>query len=373
MVITHSQTRSNMCIVRCDGCLMDVSSCVWIHCSVCQIDICPLCVFQKIQIHAHEFTHPYRVARSLFSEADFPNWQILEELLFVDGTVIYGIGNWEDIAKYVGRKDPEEIRAHFHEVYHIQDSRELEGPPSTDTHSNPLSQEISGYMPLRQDFEVEYSNEAELPIREMTISKADTQLEKDMKEALLDGYRLVLHKRQVFKHLVLRKGLLAAKALLSAERSLCSAGKELFHKVKPLLKVLTKEEFVSFFQGLYLESLIKKKIKSLTTIQIETQKRPELTKKPSPAEDTLLHDLFSPTEKTLCQTLAIPLGIYLLLKETAVLCTSPESARKALTKTVQGLSDYKLAALTNFFAQNHWIEHPRTEQDLQGISKDKNF
>lgn len=356
-------------MVRCDGCLMDVSSLFWIHCSVCQIDICPLCVFQGIQIHDHDPAHPYRIAKSLSFEADFPNWQILEELLFVDGTIIHGIGNWEDVAAYVGRKTPAEIKAHFHQVFNLQEDSLFEGPPVTDLHSNPLSQEISGYMPLREDFEVEYHNEAEMAIREMTITKTDTQLEKEMKEALLDGYRQVLLKRQLFRHLVFKKGLLSAKKLLAAEKSLCAAGKDLLQKVKPLLKVLSKDEFVTFFQGVYLEVLLRKKIRSLSSLQSEALKKPEPSRRTAaPTEDLPTSELLSETEQRLCEALSISPSSYLLLKGAAVLNPGTETTRRALGKAIQGLSEYKLNVLTEFFAQNQWIE-PETPK----ISKDKSF
>ncbi|KAI5190820.1 transcriptional adapter 2-beta [Nematocida minor] len=360
MVITHSQSHGNSCIIRCDGCLMNISSIMWIQCVQCRIDICPLCTIQRTQIRTHEYTHKYRIVESLSFEADSEGWQMIEELLFVDGLIMHGIGNWEDVAAYIGRKTPEEVKQHFSRIFKQQDIQDLEGEPVQNVQSLPLSQEISGYMPLRQDFEVEYSNDAEISIKEISFSKADTPLEKETKEILLEAYRNVLLQRKLFRHLIFKKGLLAAKQHTLGEKSLCAAGKDLLAKMKPLLKILSVKEYLDLFQGLYLELLIKKKISGMYSTQ-DTAKKGEvpLPKKEAPIVDEVAVQYLSESEKSFCNTVSVPYAIYYSLRETAILYRSvAETEKRNILKVFQGLTEQKLSQILNYFIQNRWVEPP---------------
>ncbi|KAI5171203.1 transcriptional adapter 2-beta [Nematocida sp. LUAm3] len=354
MVVTHSKTQGNACIIRCDGCLSDITSFVWMNCAVCSIDICPLCFVKKVEISQHTYGHPYRVVKNLSFTAEFPEWRMLEELLFIDGLVLQGVGNWKEISMHIGRKSPEETKAHFCVVFRVEEDTSLEGPPVQETQSNPFSQEISGYMPLREDFELEYNNEAEHAIKDMSISKKDTILEKEMKEALLDSYKRTLDRRKLFRYLALKRRLIEAKANISQEKTLCSTGKDLLNKIKPLFKIMKEKEFNIFFKSLYLEIMLKKKIKHLSHNYSQMQK--EGVKRPSAQEEFTL-DLFSKEELLLCDSLNISPNIYLLIKETAVINQfCPEKEKKPISRLFQGLSEQKVSYLLEYFTINGWIQ-----------------
>lgn len=363
MVVTRSKNHGNAYIMRCDGCLMNISNTVWMQCISCGIDICLLCFHKNIPIGQHEYMHPYHIMKSLSFPAEFKNWEFLEELLFIDGTIMHGIGNWEDVAVYVGRKTTEEIENHFMDVFKINNDRNNEEVDLEDKEdnehviqSNPLSKEISGYMPLRGDFEIEYSNDAESVMKDISFTKTDTQLEKEMKESLIDAYKRVLLKRKLFRHLVFNKGLLQAKKRINAEKALCAAGKDLLAKMKPLLKILTVKEFNILFEGLYLEICIKKRIKMLSQQSTHERKYDAAEKKVILSEDILITYL-SQKEINICNILSLSPSVYLLLKETAVvnsLCS--EKDRKPLSKLFQGITEQKLSQLTEFFVQNGWID-----------------
>jgi len=338
-----------------------MSSIVWIYCTECSLDICPVCVFKNVEINNHKPEHTYRVSKPLLFDADCSGWKMVEELLFIDGVVVHGVGNWEDVAAHVGGKTPEEVKDHFKEIFGVPDQRDMEGEPTTDVQSNPLSKDISGYMPLREDFEIEYRNEAEAQIKEISVHHSDIKIDKEMKEALLDGYRHVLLKRQVFRHLTFQKGLISAKKLISAEKGLCATGKELLHRIKPLLKILTKEEFCSLFRGLYLETLLRKKIKGLKAETLQKlQKKTENSKKKilfsENAPET--EELLSKTEQDLCRGIALPFSVYLSLKETAIISRTTQSVgtKKLFGKLYQGLSEQKLTKVISFFVKSGWIE-----------------
>ncbi|KAH9385939.1 transcriptional adapter 2-beta [Nematocida major] len=362
MVVTHSQMHGNACLIRCDGCLMNISSIMWIQCVQCHIDICPLCVVQRAQIRTHEYTHRYRVIKSLSFEVDSLGWQMIEENLFIDGLIVHGIGNWADISAYIGQKTPSEVKEHFSRVFNQPNCEALEGEAVQNVQSLPLSQEISGYMPLRQDFEVEYMNDAELAIKEISFSKTDTSLEKETKEILLESYRNTLLQRKLFRTLIFDKGLLSAKQHMQKEKLMCSAGKELLAKIKPLLKMLPKEEYLAFFQGLYLEQQIRMKVSGMSHRGQDHSRGAEsfAMKKLgglSP-EDAAAHYL-SENEHAFCNMVSIPPTAYYYLKEAAILCgTVTEAERKHMLKGFQGLSEQKLNQVLSYLMKNKWIELP---------------
>ncbi|KAI5133674.1 transcriptional adapter 2-beta [Nematocida ausubeli] len=358
MVVTHSQTHGNACLIRCDGCLMNISSMMWIQCVPCCIDICPLCAIQRTQIRTHEYTHKYRVIKSLLFEADTPGWQMIEELLFVDGLIVHGVGNWDDIAAYVGRKTPQEVKEHFVDIFKQTNSEDLEGEPVQNVQSLPLSQEISGYMPLRQDFEVEYANDAEVVIKEVSFYKTDTPLERETKEVLLESYRNVLMQRKLFRHLIFNKGLLSAKQHSLGERSLCPEGRDLLTKMKPLLKMLTTKEYLDLFQGMYLELQMRKKIAEI--YQDDNTKKGDLfDKETTSLSDEVAMQFLSEREQSFCSMISIPFTLYYSLKEAAILYkTVTKLEKKHILKWFQGLTEQKLSQILNYFIQNKWIESP---------------
>ena len=53
---------------------------------------------------------------------------------------------------------------------------------------NGIYGEILGYAPLREEFEVEYDNEAELFLADMEFSPEDTKEEIQIKENILEIY-----------------------------------------------------------------------------------------------------------------------------------------------------------------------------------------
>lgn len=341
---------------------MNISSIMWIQCVQCRIDICPLCTIQRTQIRTHEYTHKYRIIKSLSFDVDSPGWQMIEELLFVDGLIVHGIGNWEDISGYIGRKSPEEVKQHFRDVFKQPNSEDMEREPVQNVQSLPLSQEISGYMPLRMDFEVEYLNDTEVTIKEISFSKTDTALEKETKEVLLEAYRNILLQRKLFRHLIFNKGLLSAKQHTQEEKSMASFEKDLLSKMKPLLKMLSRKDYLTLFQGLYLELQIRKKLtRGHPTFSEEARKTEgALQKKPSStlAEDTFKQYL-SENEQIFSNVIGIPYAVYYSIKKTAILYGRvTEIERKQILKGFQGLTEQKLFRILNYFMRNKWIEVP---------------
>jgi len=57
-------------------------------------------------------------------------------------------------------------------------------PPVT---SQPACHEVSGYMPLRQEFDVEYDNDAEIIVSQLAFTDEDTPEDKGKNPSTLPG------------------------------------------------------------------------------------------------------------------------------------------------------------------------------------------
>jgi hypothetical protein len=161
------------------------------------------------EIGEHHKDHSY----TLRSTINFPlfgsekPWSYKEELLLIQFIEQYGFDNWEEIAKHIPPRSPEECMQHYHSYYiygnlgkNTFNANNLKLESHTDTlslissssSSNKLNQESSsqlattvllppiemsieeqralGYMPLRDDFEREYKNNAESLLSNLSIA-----------------------------------------------------------------------------------------------------------------------------------------------------------------------------------------------------------
>lgn len=382
MAVTHSRGQAKKSQVRCDGCLMDLSITPWMQCVECFVDLCPMCFFQNPHVNTHIQSHPYRIIKSLSFTPTDRDWSILEEFLFADALVIHGLGNWEDMAAYIGGKTPEEVRRHFFLTYKLSDDTAFEGEVGPAAQSNPMSSEIAGYMPLRQDFETEYENEAEVAIKDLVLAKEDSSLEKEMKEVLIGSYMRTLRNRKLCKHLIFERGLINIKNLHATEKLLCKGGKGLLSLMKPFMKVLSNEEFNLVFRGLYAEMKMREKLRALLDEKKGGRKRAKLEKaKNLPAAQTPI-DLFkedhaageakkelqvkrslantggslSNAEKNLCDILRISYESYLSIKR--VLVTGFLKAgclRASQAKNLTKIDDQRISKIYSFFIKSGWI------------------
>lgn len=87
-------------------------------------------------------------------------------------------------------------------------------PPS----SAPANHEINGFMPARNEYDVEYENEAEVNVREMVFEVADTPEEKALKSSVLSIYNKVLDRRLWRKNFIRDRNLTDFKKIQTAEK-----------------------------------------------------------------------------------------------------------------------------------------------------------
>lgn len=138
---------------------------------------------------------------------------------------MYGFGNWNDVASFIGTRTEEEVKEHFCNYYvygnigkhtwdvlrnttleikdHTCDDRPLSPKFHTSSSSSPnetinidsTQQQQLGYMPKRDDFEREYDNEAESVISYLTISQEDDETDKELKAIHVNVYKQRLTER----------------------------------------------------------------------------------------------------------------------------------------------------------------------------------
>ncbi|KAK7504103.1 hypothetical protein BaRGS_00004407, partial [Batillaria attramentaria] len=148
--------------------------------------------------------HNRAVGPSAFETA--APWCLAEENMLLDAVEQYGFGNWGDVSGHVETRTATECEEHYVK-YYIQGNIGKATFPSefgsrvtdhTCPHGEPLSPSITtplppmelslqeqqelGYMPLRDDFEREYDNEAETLISGLSIVNDDDELDLNIEE-----------------------------------------------------------------------------------------------------------------------------------------------------------------------------------------------
>jgi len=266
--LEEKKDRPNAIRYHCDYCRKDISNVVRIKCAECtDFDLCVECFSVGVEISTHKNNHKYQVIDhmkfTLFSE----DWGADEELLLLEAIETYGLGNWTDVADHVGTKTLAQCETHYFNLYFHPALASLPLPVSrklfslcpvlrdhgsgsfedvdsrarakggaasngsvvssaiipllllilTDFLSDPaqlqkqkpgasvpIQHEGSGLMAYRAEFEVEYENDAEAPLAEMTISmEEDTDQEIELKSKVLLAYNQKLQERYAKRKFVI--------------------------------------------------------------------------------------------------------------------------------------------------------------------------
>lgn len=269
-------------VIFCHFCEREITKFTYIHCEACKsIEICLLCFANGKQNQKHKREHPYRIIDKLGFSIFDENWTALEELLFLEALETFGFGNWKDISNHVGNKNSEEAEKHFYFCYLPflkvkseerfekknlkkenlgnfkclvdRKNEKLEGEilnaeiyakeKNFDSSNNSIYGEILGYMPLREEFDVEYDNEAELLLAEMEFTEEDTEDEKSCKYSILEIYNKRLKEREKRKKFVIERELLNLKKYVEEEKKMSKVEREVRNLVKPYARFISKEEY----------------------------------------------------------------------------------------------------------------------------------
>jgi hypothetical protein len=113
-------------------------------------------------------------------------------------------------------------------------------PPATD---------LPGYMPLREDFETEYENDAEQFLADMEFSPEDHPSEVELKLQVIRIYNHKLEEREKRKRFVLDRGLVDIKKHQQEEKKLSKEERELVAKLRPFARYQSAEEYDALVKG----------------------------------------------------------------------------------------------------------------------------
>ena len=123
--------------------------------------------------------------------------------------------------------------------------------------------EISGYMPLRGDFDVEHENDAELLLADMQFAEGEHPSDVALKLEVIRIYNRKLDERQKRKDFVVRRGLLDYKRVLSAERRRPKEEREIISRMRPFARFQSPEEHEAFIQGMLKAKKLRRRIEQL--------------------------------------------------------------------------------------------------------------
>uniref|UniRef100_S4R4A9 Transcriptional adapter n=1 Tax=Petromyzon marinus TaxID=7757 RepID=S4R4A9_PETMA len=227
-----NDTRSNK--KYCVNCLEEATA-LRLRCAECaDMELCLECFSAGAELGPHRRWHSYQMV--LQQPACGPGWSNCEEQLLLEAVEQYGFGNWEDVAAHVGSRTAAEATEHYlgRFVYVMDvfgqtmlDTKAADGSAENSIvvpyfysivvpyfHCctlllSPAERQQLGYLPLRDDFEVEHDPEAEGLISGLALSYSDDELDLELKRACVDMYVRRVEERQRRKQIVREYNLIA--------------------------------------------------------------------------------------------------------------------------------------------------------------------
>ncbi|XP_050404390.1 transcriptional adapter 2-beta isoform X1 [Patella vulgata] len=270
-----------------------------IECTECpDFNLCLQCFSCGAEIGQHKKEHSYRIVNGNGPAAfDTPRpWSLAEEHMLLDAVEQYGFGNWEGTAGHVESRDMQECEDHY-VTFYVQGNMGREtfqcdsgnkvidhtcpdgGPlsPSITTASKPLELSLQeqhdlGYMPFRDDFEIESDNCAEQLVSGWGINYDDDELDIAVKISKVDQYRLRLRERERRKQVARDYGLIVAASSLNDKKNkykkkMSKDERELQDKMKVFSQFHPIAEHEQMFENFQKEKELKSKIKELNELR----------------------------------------------------------------------------------------------------------
>ncbi|CCF59901.1 hypothetical protein KAFR_0I01200 [Kazachstania africana CBS 2517] len=278
---------------HCDVCSADCTNRVRISCAECpEYDLCVPCFSQGSYNGNHRPFHAYRIIETNSYPILCEDWGADEELALIKGAQILGLGNWQDVSDHIGHRTKEEVANHYIKYYIESDfypipdiTKELSisqddflnarkqriedfakkplEPPRKPMASVPSCHEVQGFMPGRLEFETEFENEAEGPVKDMVFEPDDQPLDIELKFAILDIYNSRLTTRAEKKRLLFENGLMEYRKLQGLDKRRSKEAKDLFNRIKPFARLMTAQDFEEFHKDILEELRCRTRINQL--------------------------------------------------------------------------------------------------------------
>ncbi|XP_057506712.1 transcriptional adapter ADA2-like isoform X1 [Actinidia eriantha] len=135
-----------------------------------------------------------------------------------------------------------------------------EKKPRTSGDEDPSMKELSGYNSKRQEFEIEYDNDAEQLLADMEFKDTDSDAERELKLRVLRIYSKRLDERKRRKEFILERDLLYPDPF---EKNLSPEEREVCRHYRVFMRFHSKEEHEELLKSVIEEHRILKRIQDL--------------------------------------------------------------------------------------------------------------
>ena len=264
----------------------------------------------------------YRILTKMSDPLFTEDWSLADEIKLIGAVEKLGLENWEDISKVLN-KGKFECESHYYTFYYkekddylINDNlvndnnnnsiKKLEmnkdkenillfsltqnmGYIPFSENNNKLEHSIIknnnlkkekkkklisqnvydtlGYWSKRNEYDVEYKNEAEILLSELEFKDNDDYKTINMNYKILQNYNNILEEREERKKLVNEKNLYDYRKQINFDKKLSNEDREIYTNTKSFLKYLTKEQFYYMNENNILEKNIKALLNQLVMYQ----------------------------------------------------------------------------------------------------------
>lgn len=422
----------------CAGCGDDIhqASLVRIQCTDCSLNLCPECFSSRVEVGQHKSYHGYK----FMDNGDFSplsnSWSAKEFVQLLDGLEQFGYGNWNDVSRYVETKTAGECRDAVNNIFvsgpigsltykesargcardHTSHSSSSNTPNPAPLGINIHQLLVLGFMPSRDDFEMEYENDAEVLVSGIEAAPGGTrlepeeeELESNLKLAHVEMYQKKLKERERRKKVSNELSLvenffkenpynaMTGKMTIPKPKKKDSK-QELLDKFKFVTNIQSSEEYKKLMASVSKEKEIKYRIKELQryrknginslteaeSYEVERMKRNkkkserkrggheegQMQEQGTVKEETKTvdldnissivnlpgHDVLSLNEKRLCTSLRLHPKLYISYK-TCLLRDHLQKKRGQSPKPVHpsGLDKVHRRKIFNFLLNSGWI------------------
>lgn len=306
----------------CACCQRDITTTLRIRCAECDpaVDLCADCFCvgrTTVTVDCqHKASHSYRIVDCLDTSVCSSEWSAAEELLLFEGIDKFGVGNWKSISDYIVSKTVRQCEENYWEGYMGRYGRCLPVPDATSLSSGSITEaemdahllkngitpddskiavtethlrdevvvrdktkevgkkkekqelpgaELPGFMPLREDFEVEYEDNAEVLLADMEFGLDDHPTERDLKLQIVKIYNSKLAQRDLRKRFVIDRGLVDFKKQQSMEKKRSKDEKEMISRMRMFARFHTNDEHEALVKGLVQARRLRKQIELFQT------------------------------------------------------------------------------------------------------------
>jgi transcriptional adapter 2-alpha len=136
-------------------------------------------------------------------------------------------------------------------------------PPSSSVAADVVDPDVSGFMPLRGDFDIEWDNDAEILLADMEFREGEHPTETELKLKVIEIYNAKLDERERRKRFILERGLLAFRTRLAEERRRPREEREIRNQLRPFARFHSHADHEALVEALMEEHRLRRRIAQL--------------------------------------------------------------------------------------------------------------